>query len=38
MGEYRLGRLTLIGLILAAVLMFAATGLLFYGIGSGQGR
>ena len=37
LGANRLGRLTLLGLTLAAVLMFAATGLLFYGLATGQG-
>ena len=37
LGKNRLGRLTLIGLAVAAALMFAATGLLFYGLATGQG-
>ncbi len=37
MGEHRLSHLIIIGLVLAAVLMFAATILLFYGMFTGQG-
>jgi len=37
LGAHRLGRLTLLGLAVATALMFAATGLLFYGLATGQG-
>ncbi len=37
LGAHRLGRWTLLGLALAAIVMFAATGLLFYGLFTGQG-
>ncbi len=37
MGEHRVSWYTNLGLILIAILMFAATGLLFYGLFTGQG-
>jgi NRAMP (natural resistance-associated macrophage protein)-like metal ion transporter len=37
MGKERLGVLTTIGLVVTALVMFAATALLFYGLATGQG-
>ncbi|MDD2900035.1 MAG: divalent metal cation transporter [Desulfuromonadaceae bacterium] len=37
MGDNRLGLATNVGLVAAAIIMFGASGLLFYGLATGQG-
>jgi Mn2+/Fe2+ NRAMP family transporter len=38
MQHYRLGKATNLGLVMTALLMFAAAALLFYGLATGHGR